>query len=93
MKPIQVYLEDGDFGRLEAWARENHMTKSEALRLAVRALTRRRGGDDPVLSLSGVLEDDLPANVAERFDDYLQETFVGESAAEYGRRRRPRARR
>lgn len=90
---MQVYLDDVDGARLEAWARANHMTKSDALRLAVRALTRTRVADDPVLSLSGMLHDDLPVDVSERFDRYLQETFVAERPGTYKRGRPSRTRR
>ena len=30
MKPIQVYLDEGDMRRLEAWAEQHEMTKSDA---------------------------------------------------------------
>ena len=40
-KPLQVYLEDEDLERLEAFARERGWTKSQAIRTAVRALTRQ----------------------------------------------------
>jgi hypothetical protein len=93
MKPIQVYLGEDDAARLEAWSRANGMTKSDALRLAVRALTRPRTVQDPVLSLSGILHDDLPPDVAERFNRYLQETFVAERPAAYKRGRPSRTRR
>jgi hypothetical protein len=93
MKPLQVYVDDSDLERLDGWARGRGMTKSEAIRLAIRALTRVRG-DDPLLSLSGMVHDRLPADCSEQFDRYLQETFVAESPAPYARRRRrarPRA--
>jgi hypothetical protein len=93
MKPLQIYLDDDDSARLEEWSRSNGMTKSDAVRLAVRALTRRRTVQDPVMSLSGMLHDDLPADVAERFDRFLQETFVAERPAAYKRGRPSRTRR
>lgn len=93
MRPLQVYLDDADTARLDAWSKANKMTKSDAIRLAVRALTRAPGTTDPVLSLSGMLHDDLPPDVAERFDRYLQETFVAERPARYKRGRPSRTRR
>jgi hypothetical protein len=86
-RPLQVYLDDADLDRLEAWARERGWTKSQAIRAAVRALTRRPA-DDPLLELSGDI-DGLPADLSARFHQYLDETFVAEPPAPYrvGRRR------
>ncbi|HYD50239.1 MAG TPA: CopG family transcriptional regulator [Terriglobales bacterium] len=88
MKPLQVYVEEADLARLDAWSRERKMTKSQAIRVAIRALTRSQD-DEPLLSLSGAVYDDLPADCSARFDQYLQETFVAETPATYARRRRP----
>lgn len=87
-RPLQVYLDEQDIDRLEAWARARGWTKSQAIRAAVRALTRR-AADDPVLELSGDI-DGLPADLSEGFDRYLDETFVAESPAPYRARRRSR---
>jgi hypothetical protein len=88
-KPLQVYLDDADFGRLERWAKERHWTLSQAVRAAVRALTRARD-EDPLLAASGMI-DGLPADGAERFDAYLDATFIAERpASPYGRPRRGR---
>lgn len=90
MKPLQVYVEDADLARLEDWSRARRMTKSQAIRAAIRALTHSKE-EDPLLSLSGMVQDRLPADVSEQFDRYLQETFVAESPASYAKRgRRPR---
>jgi hypothetical protein len=85
-RPLQVYLEEQDLERLETWARERGWTKSQAIRAAVRALTRRPA-EDPLLELSGDI-DDLPADLSEHFDRYLAETFVAEPRAPYRARRR-----
>jgi hypothetical protein len=85
-KPLQVYLEDDDLARLEAFARERGWTKSQAVRTAVRALTRPPSGD-PVLELSGDI-DALPPDLSREFDRYLTETFVAEPPATYRARRR-----
>ena len=86
-RPLQVYLDDADLDRLEAWARERGWTKSQAVRAAVRALTRQPAGD-PLLQLSGDI-DGLPADLSANFQRYLDETFVAESPAPYRTRRRP----
>jgi hypothetical protein len=88
-KPLQVYLDAHDLDRLDAWARARGWTTSQAIRAAVRALTRRPG-NDPVLDLSGDI-DGLPADVSEQFDRHLDSTFVAESPAPH-RVRRSRSR-
>lgn len=88
-KPLQVYLDDADLARLEAWTRERGWTKSQAVRVAIRALTRPPA-QDPLLELSGFIVDGLPPDCSENFDRYLMETFVAEKAPQY--RRKPRAR-
>ena len=85
-RPLQVYLDERDLDRLDAWARERGWTKSQAVRAAVRALTRRPA-EDPLLDLSGDI-DGLPADLSQNFDRYLDETFVAESPAPYRARRR-----
>ena len=89
-KPLQVYLDDHDLDRLEAWARERGWTKSQVIRVAIRALTRKPG-EDPLLGLSGDI-DGLPADLSANFQRYLDETFVAESPAPYRTSRRRSAR-
>jgi hypothetical protein len=84
-RPLQVYLDEDDLKRLETWARERGWTKSQAIRAAVRALTRRPA-EDPLLELSGDI-DGLPADLSENFDRYLNETYVAESPAPHRTRR------
>jgi hypothetical protein len=84
-RPVQVYLDDADHTRLETWARERGWTKSRAIRLAVRTLTRP-AADDPVLELSGMLEG-LPPDLSEHFDRYLNQTYVAEHGPAYQPRR------
>ena len=87
MKPLQVYIDDVDFQRLDAWSRERGWTKSQAVRAAVRALTRRVKEEDPLLELSGTILDRLPRDASEKFDYYLQHTFVAEHAPAYRKSR------
>jgi hypothetical protein len=88
-RPLQVYLDERDLGRLTAWARGRGWTKSQAIRAAVRALTRSRD-EDPLLAASAML-DALPPDCSEQFDRHLEETFVAEkSARARGRTRRAR---
>lgn len=86
MRPLQVYLDDADLERLDAWARDRGWTKSQAIRAAGRALTHQPA-DDPLLALSGDIEG-LPADLSANFHRYLDETFVAESPAPYRTRRR-----
>lgn len=87
MKPLQVYIDDAELRRLETWTRQRGWTKSQAIRAAVRALTRSQERD-PLLQASGMI-DGLPPDVAEGFDHYLQETFLANGPA---KRKPPRAR-
>jgi hypothetical protein len=88
-RPLQVYLDEGDLEKLDAWARERGWTKSQAIRAAVRALTRRPA-KDPLLELSGDV-DNLPADLSVNFKRYLNETYVAEPRAPYRARRRSRS--
>ena len=90
-RPLQVYLDDRDLARLDSWTRERGWTKSQAVRVAIRALTSRPA-EDPLLAASGSIVDDLPADCSEQFDRYLQETFVAEKPPRYGSGRRAGAR-
>jgi len=81
-----VYLDDQDLERLEGWTSERGWTKSQAIRSAVRALTRCPAGD-PLLDLSGDI-DGLPANLSARFDRYLDATFLAEPPAPHRARSR-----
>ena len=65
---------------------ERGWTKSQAIRVAVRALTRKPA-DDPLLGLSGDI-DGLPADLSASFQRYLDETFVAETPAPYRTNRR-----
>lgn len=85
-KPLQVYLDEDDLERLEAFARARGWTKSQTIRAAVHALTRQPA-DDPVLELSGDV-DGLPPDLSENFNRCLDETFVAEPSPTY--RARPR---
>lgn len=73
-RPLQVYVDEVELDRLDRWARSRGWTKSQAVRAAVRALTRP-AADDPILAASGII-DNLEPDLARRFDAYLQETYV-----------------
>ena len=93
-RPLQVYVDREDLARLDAWAARRGWTKAEAIRVAIRALTRA-ADEDPLLGLSGMIQG-LPPVASDRFDRYLEETFVAETSPRRGpraRRSRPRARR
>jgi hypothetical protein len=85
-KPLQVYLEDADFERLDRWACERGWSKSQAIRIAIRALTQAPQ-EDPLLSASGMIEA-LPKDLSEQFDRYLQETYIAEKSPLYGKSRK-----
>jgi len=85
-RPLQVYLNDAEFERLERWAETRGWTKSQAVRAAIRALTRVQG-EDPLLSASGMI-DALPEDLSEQLDRYLQETYVAEQRPHYRKIRR-----
>jgi hypothetical protein len=88
IKPLQVYLEDEDFKRLDKWADERGLSKSQAVRIALRALTHIPD-EDPLLSGSGMI-DALPEDLSEQFDRYLQETYIAENTMRYRKsRKRP----
>ena len=84
-KPLQVYLDEREFKRLQVWAKRRRWTLSQAVRAAVRALTRE-GPEDPLLAMSGMIHG-LPVDGAENFDAYLDATYVAESRLPYGKRR------
>lgn len=85
MKPLQVYLDDADARALTEWAGRRGWTKSQAVRAAIRAVTRAERRDDPLLAASGMIEG-LPADLSERFDAYLEETYVATSTRRRARR-------
>jgi hypothetical protein len=73
--------------RVSRPSRARGWTKSQTIRAAIRALTRRPA-EDPVLDLSGDV-DGLPPDLSENFNRYLNETFIAEPSPKY-RARRPR---
>jgi hypothetical protein len=90
-RPLQVYMAAEDLARLEAWSSQRGWTKSQAVRFAVRALTRSTDPRerDSLLAASGMVEG-LPADLSAHFERYLEETFVAKTRAPKGsRKRRP----
>lgn len=92
MKPLQVYLAEPEMTRLEAWATSRGWSKSQAVRAAIRALTAEHD-QDPLLSLSGMVQDVLPEDCSEQFDRCIRETYVAEGQASYRKTRTRRIRR
>jgi hypothetical protein len=91
-RPIQVYLDEQDMAALEGWSRKRGWNKSQAVRAAVRALTRSQEGGDALLAARGLI-DGLPRDMSARFDHYLQETYFAKtSRSPRLTRRRTRAR-
>lgn len=81
-----MYLPDTDHERLGAWARKRGWSKSQAVRAAIRALTRPPG-EDPLLAASGMIEG-LPEDLSARVDEYLEESFVAQVDCPAPRRHR-----
>jgi len=89
-RPLQVFVDEDELARLEAWARKRGWSKSQAVRVAIRALVRSDSPDqDPLLALSGMVVAGLPPDASESFDRCLLATFVAERPEPY----RPRAQR
>ena len=84
-RPLQVYLEDAERKRLEAWVRRRGWTMSQAVRVALRALTQSAESDS-LLAASGMVEG-LPPDLSEQVDRYLNQTFVAEPRTRYRSRR------
>jgi hypothetical protein len=87
-KPLQVYVDDADLERLEAWSKARGWTKSQAVRAALRALTREQASD-PLLGASGMIHG-LPADLSANVDRALEETFIAKPATRAKRRQAAR---
>jgi hypothetical protein len=74
-----VYLDERDLAALEAWSQKRGWNKSQAVRAAVRALTRSQS-DDALLAARGTI-DGLPRDLSARFDHYLEETYDAKTPA------------
>ena len=89
-KPVQVYLDDDDFDRLDAFATSRGWSKSQTVRVAIRALTKAtEEEEDPLLGLSGMI-DGLPEDLSENLHRYADEVCI---VAERPRRYVPAKRR
>ena len=87
-RPLQVYIDDSELERLEAWSKQRGWTKSQAVRAALRALTRGPVRD-PLLAASGMIAG-LPPDLSANIDRAIEETFVATPAAQA---KKPRTRR
>ena len=83
-RPIQVYLDDHDRERLDAWAKEHGWTKSQAIRQAIRLATKAPA-QDPILGLVGIF-DGWPRDVSTRVDHYLNQAYGAERKAKSAKR-------
>jgi len=75
-RPLQIYLEDNELMILEQWALKRGGTKSQAVRVALCALTWIPE-EDPLLSASGMV-DGLPKDLSCSIGSYFEETFIVE---------------
>lgn len=76
-RPLQVYVDERELAQLEAWSRDRGWTKSQTIRVALRALTSPVD-EDPLLAASGTIHG-LPPNLSAQVGRALQETFVATS--------------
>ncbi len=83
-KALQVYVDGAELERLERWARVRGWTKSQAVRVALRALLST-DEEEPLLMASGMIEG-LPRDCGQQFDRYLEETFVAGTEAPFSRK-------
>lgn len=77
-EPIQVYLTTDERALLDRLARETGLSRAEILRRGLRNFAAEgSAGASPLLEfLASIRGDDWPADMAERHDDYLGETYV-----------------
>ena len=87
--PVQVYLDDADFRALEVWAQARGWSLSQAVRVALKALTRPPKDEDPLLAASGMV-DGLPSDLSQRFDECLNLSFAAEPPIRYAHAKRIR---
>ena len=79
-RPLQVYVDDLELERLEAWSKKRGWTKSQAVRVALRALIRAEEGNS-LLAASGMIQG-LPSDLSANIDRALEESFVAISPAQ-----------
>lgn len=77
-EPIQVYLTTAERALLDRLARETGLSRAEVLRRGLRSFAAESAGaDSPLLEfLASIRGDDWPADMAERHDEYLTETYL-----------------
>ena len=90
-KPLQVNGESSELEQLERFSRARGWTKSQAVRVAVRALVRS-SEPDPLLRGSGMIEG-LPEDLSANFAEHLEETFVVQKTKKRAARRASAAKR
>lgn len=77
-EPIQVYLTTDERALLDRLARETGLSRAEILRRGLRSFAAESSaGVSPMLEfLASIRDDDWPADMAERHDEYLVETYL-----------------
>jgi len=84
-EPIQVYLDSDERALLDQVAAEGGLSRAEVLRRGLRRYAvEQRGRRSPMLEFLDHLESrtdlqDLPADLAERHDDYLVDLYEAEA--------------
>jgi len=79
-EPIQVYLDSDERALLDRVAVETGLSRAEVLRRGLRSYAAGRpGAKSPMLEFLDYMKSrtdlDLPADLAERHDDYLAEAY------------------
>ncbi len=76
-EPLQVYLDPDERGLLDRLARETGLSRAEILRRGLKSFAAERRGKSPMLEFMESMRDaDMPADLAERHDDYLREAYL-----------------
>jgi hypothetical protein len=81
-EPIQVYLDRDERAILDRVAEETGLSRAEVLRRGLRGFAAEQGGRSPMLEFMEWMAQqdfDLPADLAERHDDYLAEIYEEEA--------------
>ena len=77
-EPVQVYLASDDRAMLDGLAERTGLSRAEILRRGIRSFAAEQSdGQSPMLQfLLSLKGEDWPADIAERHDDYLVESYL-----------------